>query len=492
MSIARASSILVALWCATASAGVRRPAWPEAPRAQRRAPEKAQPGAVAALDASPRARAARLAIERLLRSAPLRGVRFGVVAADAATGAEWVRANPDVDLVPASTMKLVTSAAALDRLGPDRVFTTEVRVAGDAVYIRGGGDPVLTTKDLDALAADVAPALGDGVDRVVVDATLFGGGDLPPGYDAKDTDAAYRAATPALAVEYGGVQVDVLPSAEGKPPKVVTAPGGGYVEVQNEARTVAGSASTIRVRLERHGSRSRAVVTGRIGRRRTKPVWVWRRVESPSLAAGYAFKELLAAHGHPLSGPVELGTTPASARTVARHESPPLRAILRTMNKDSNNFIAEMLLRALVGAPTATWEDGRRLVRAWLVGQVGFTEGTFTYKNGSGLYDGGKLTARQLVRLVVFMQGHRHAGAWRDSLAVSGVDGTLKGRLSGRARGRVLGKTGTLDEVSALCGLARSRSGRSVAFAVVMNGSPALKQMRRLQDQIATILLDAK
>ena len=472
---------------------------PETPVAE---PEPVQPpsGPEPSLVDSEAARQLRTRVQRLLRRSPLGGVRVGVVVADAATGQEWVRVEPDAALNPASTLKLFTSAAALDRLGPEHRFHTEILVSGRTVVLRGNGDPMLDTAHLAALVKEATPALrrAGPFDRVLVDPFAFSGGVLPPGFGAKNTDASYRASTGAVALDWGTAKVEVWPTREGARPRVVVTPPGDYLILDNRARTVVGTGSTIRISLRKRGNRSVAVITGRIGRARRRPTWVRRRIEHPPLAAAFAFAHLLDAAGIQATGTPEMGKTPRDARRLVRRASEPLQAIVATMNKQSNNFIAEMLLRGLArprnGRQPATWDRGRALVRRFLTGRVGLDAGSFRYNNGSGLYDGGRFSPRQVVRLLVHMNQHTHRQAYRESLAVAGEDGTLVNRLRGDAyRGKMIGKTGTLNDVSALSGYARNRSSRLFAFSILMNDTNrATPRMRKIQDRICALLIDSR
>ena len=463
------------------------------------APRTPQATAAARGDESRQMRRLQRQVERLVRQGPTRGVRVGVVVADADTGTEWVHLRGEESFNPASTLKLFTSAVALDRLGGDHRFKTEIRVIGKTVYLRGTGDPMLSTDQLAALVDDALPALQaiDTIEEVVVDPNAFRGGILPPGYSEKETDASYRAATGAVALDYGAARVEVYATREGRPPRVVITPPGGYALIQNNGRTVSGSGATIRIRLQPAGDRSRVIVSGRIGRGRSHPVYAIRRLEHPPIAAGYAFRHLLRDRGLQVENEtIRLSSTPEEARTVASHDSLPLVEIIRAMNKHSNNFIAEMLLRGLArssdNAPPGTWRRGTNAVQQFLTQEVGIASGSFEFRNGSGLYNGGQFSPQQVVQLLLTMNRHPDREAYRDSLAVAGQDGTLRNRLrGGRYARRVIGKTGTLNDVSALSGYARNRSGRLFAFSILMNETnQATRAMRRLQDRICALLID--
>jgi D-alanyl-D-alanine carboxypeptidase/D-alanyl-D-alanine-endopeptidase (penicillin-binding protein 4) len=442
------------------------------------------------------ARRFRRQLRQLLRGQPLGSVQYSIVVADADSGKVWAQVNPNKTLVPASTIKLFTSAVALDRQGADKRFVTQVLVLKSKVYIRGGGDPQLSLAALRQLVVPVVDALGTQIEQVVVDDSVFTGGVLPPGFDAKKTDAYYRASTGALAVMEGTTRIEVRPARSGRPGRVSVSPPGGYVRVSNTSRSVIGPGSTIRIRVVDSKTRSIAQVSGRIGSRHRRPTWAVRRLAHPPLAAGYAFRAMLEKRcGCRVKGGVVLDKTPNKARVVAQHRSKPLLEILSKMNKESNNFIAETILRGLVHGgrvgTVAGWDDGVETVERWIRKKLGLQEKSFVYKNGSGLYDGGRFSAGQVVALLVFMNRHRLKDSYRGTLAICGRDGTLSKRLSKTQHaGRVVAKTGTLNSVSALSGYARNRAGRRMAFSILMNNTGgATKRMRSIQDLIAKLVV---
>jgi D-alanyl-D-alanine carboxypeptidase/D-alanyl-D-alanine-endopeptidase (penicillin-binding protein 4) len=190
------------------------------------------------------------------------------------------------------------------------------------------------------------------------------------------------------------------------------------------------------------------------------------------------------------------GVVPPRARWMAEHESETLGEIVHDMNKVSNNYIAETLLKTL-GAEIAqhelpsrpgTWADGLTAVQGFLTGEIGLESGEFRYENGSGLFNSTEITPSQLTRVLLW--------DWRDfrvgpdlvaSLPIMGVDGTTRSRLAlSPAHGRARAKTGTLANVSTLTGFAAVDARRPLAFAILVNGIPdgARADARAVQDQI--------
>jgi D-alanyl-D-alanine carboxypeptidase/D-alanyl-D-alanine-endopeptidase (penicillin-binding protein 4) len=210
----------------------------------------------------------------------------------------------------------------------------------------------------------------------------------------------------------------------------------------------------------------------------------------PALAAVGLLRLLLRKHGVS-SGAAGLGRAPAGALALAQVESEPLPLVLQTMDRESDNFAAELIAKELgaevgTGGTTAA---GVAIVRRDLV-NAGIPLAGVRLVDGSGLSLEDRLTARALSALLVtaWNDPSLHQPFWA-ALPVAGVNGTLEGRMQRRpARGAVRAKTGTTDEASALSGYVGSR----FAFAVLQNGRPvATRPAQRAQDRFATALASA-
>ena len=196
-------------------------------------------------------------------------------------------------------------------------------------------------------------------------------------------------------------------------------------------------------------------------------------VVDPALCAAKAFLRVLEARGIRVTGGVATSSLPlpAGARVLATHESVPMAEMIRVVNKESQNLHAEMLLRrvGLKVKGEGSAAKGHEAV-AELAKRLGVPDEGWGLTDGSGLARTDLLTPRGLVALLVAMDRHPHAAAFRDSLPVAGVDGTLEKRMRGTAaEGRVTAKTGTLRLANALAGYVTTARGERLAFAVVVN-----------------------
>ena len=471
----------------------------------------------------------------IARHPELGGARIGAALVDVDSGDLLWSRDLDGAYSLASCTKLLTSSAALARLGPGFRWRTSVYaekldpvtgvVAGD-LYVRGRGDPTLDDDALRALAVDLRRA---GVRRVtgklVIDDSYFDGVVDPPHYaDQPKERAAYRAPIGGFGVDDNAVTVVIEPDPAGSALAAVhlDPPAGRYVQLK-EATVVTVAEGRTRVRVvtkavHHSPTHLELTVTGQIhadeGARHVRL-----RVDDPARFAGEAFRVALRAEKITIGTRLVRGHLPGAARELAAHDSAPLGDVLRGMDKYSNNFYADTLLKTMGAeaklaampppppappptdpdappllpppAPPATWDDGLAVVRDFLTGEVGLAAGSFRIENGSGLYDASAMSPRALTRVL------RHAAAdFRygpdliAALPIGGVDGTLRRRFAGTvAAGRVRAKTGTLAEVSTLAGLLAVDGRRPIAFAVLVNDVPrrARHGARALEDELAEI-----
>ena len=423
-------------------------------------------------------------------------------------GDELYARNAEAAFVPASNQKLLVAAAALDALGPDFSFTTRVLALGPRrggallgdLVLQGGGDPMLTTEGLAALAEGVAAAgIRRVTGRVRGDDSIFDRQRRGAGWSWDDEAFPYAAPISGLTLNGNTVRVEVRPGARpGLPPLVSLDPPGAPLVLRLRALT-APPGEPAALRIDRTRARDEIVVSGRIPWH-GEPVIAWVTVEDPPLYAAAVFTALLRARGVPVAGdPVLLGT-PGAAVPLREIRSPRLAEIVRVMNKQSENLVAEMLLKALgmrersAAAGIGIGGAGEGVLRAFLE-RSGLRGPALALADGSGLSRLNLVSPRNLVRLLAAMDRHPARNAFFDSLPVAGVDGTLRRRMVGTAAaGAVRAKTGTLMHVSALSGIATTRSGEQLAFSILTNNYPgALSEPggpRAMEDAVAVALAE--
>lgn len=423
------------------------------------------------------------AVSAFVATPSLGGLDVGATVRCTADDRIWGAANADALLNPASGAKLLTTAAALEHLALDTHWPTVVhgqregdKVAGDLVIV-GNGDPWLDAAALGRLAKAVAKAgvkivTGD----LVADVSRFDGLLLPPAYDQKKTDDGYRPAIGALGVGFGTLAVSVRPGKKvGDPVRVSTTPSVPSIAIEVGAKTVEGKATTnltIDIAAGKNG-KTRVIVAGELGAK-APPQGAKKRVESPPAVALDVFAAALKKAGVRIAGAVRVATDrPPHGPEIARVEGRALSEIVHEINTFSNNYMAETVFAHLgeEGGDHAAWDRAARVVSDVLATELHLPSTGFRIVNGSGLYDATHVSTRTMAALLDAMAADATpaGAAFRDSLAIAGKTGTLRGRLK-KVGGDITGKTGTLDDASSLSGYVTAKSGCRLAFSIIVNG----------------------
>ncbi|GMV37977.1 MAG: peptidase M15 [Fimbriimonadales bacterium] len=406
-------------------------------------------------------------LARIAQEPGLRHATIGVYAAYVTGGQPLLAHNPDLLLVPASGMKLLTTAAALDLLGPEYRHRTVLRAEWSAgkgtLTAVGGGDPLLGIADLEAMVARLREAgMPDGLD-IALELSRYGGEAFAPGWQLDDLGYYYLPTLSALAVSRNTVEVFVQ---SGDPPTATVVPEFGSVRVD-------GGDGPLRV--AREPWRDEYVVRGVVAADHLaeKPVQALSIADPPAWATHWLRSALVRV---PTVNPKPNGM----AEVV--HEGKPLYEIVQVVNKPSDNFVAEMLFLEIgyAATGTGTFVTGARAVEAF-GRNVGPEPGTFRVVDGSGLSRLNRLTARSMVALLHHAVRQPWGEAFRESIPLAGKEGTVAKRLTDLA-GRVRAKTGTMDGASSLSGYVWTKSGRVAAFCIVVNHADTAAA-RRLQDE---------
>ncbi len=444
-------------------------------------------------------------LDAVLAGGDLRGVNLGIRVVDSDTGLIVYDRRGDLALKPASSMKVMTSAASLAILRPEYIFTTEFNVTvppvngvvrGDLI-IKGNGSPGLTGEQWWLMAREIKAR---GITRIegdlVGDDTWFDGQERPAGWPSASEDAFYNAPVSALSADFNAITIVVRPTDVGHSPEVFLTPFASFFKIVNRAVTRPGN-SNLRVARQYDGGQNTIVVDGSISSR-SAPSISYRCVEQPTLYALASFREAAGKEGITISGISRRGVAPAGAVKIYEHESRPLSELTRTMNKLSNNYMAESFLKTLgaetAGAPGST-SSGSASVLSYLE-TIGVDTRPLVLRDGSGLSHENRLTASSLAAVLVAMyRDFEVYPEFMSSLAIGGVDGTLDRRMvGGSAQRRIRGKTGHLNGVSSLAGYAYTRQGRILAFAILANANGAgdVWNVRRGIDRLCSAMVDSE
>lgn len=422
------------------------------------------------------------ALDAALNVPALRGARVAALAVRASDGATLYARHPDERLAPASNQKILTAIATLVAYGPVHRFTTTVasesppdangRVAN--IYVRGGGDPALTSEEWWRLSADLRRR---GVRRIdgdiLVDDSAFDGERRNPAWGAASA-RAYFPAVGALMANYGSFTAEVAAGDNvGDPLRVELDPPVAYLTLDNTGKTTARGGSTVAVDRESGTGAERVVVSGNLPVD-AAPLAIHRSVAEPALYAGALLRMQLSANDIAVGGSVRRAPTPANAHTLVAYQGKSLSEILRLMLKYSNNGVAEALCKGLGAAATGqgSWEAGLSAMRRHL-GNAGIDVSAYTLVDGSGLAAANRVAPRGFVTaLRVARESFAFGSDFVAALPIAGLDGTLQQR-AGKARAKVRAKTGLLAGAVGLSGYAELADGEEAIFSVLVNGYDA-------------------
>jgi D-alanyl-D-alanine carboxypeptidase/D-alanyl-D-alanine-endopeptidase (penicillin-binding protein 4) len=447
-----------------------------------------------------------------------RGATWGVMVRSLDTGDTLYAVEPDEPLAPASNLKLLTTAAALRILGPNYRFRTYLLTEGTIangvldgdLVLYGTGDPGISDRfygGRDAvfeLLIDQLVALGVHTVKgdLVGDASFLPGPLRPPGWDPRDLNDGFTGAVSALSFNENVVSFRVVPGEVGTPPAVYTIPEHAGLLVVNDARTVASEARP-RLAILRDQPLDPVRVEGRL-LATSRDVWREMTVPVPAHFAASVFRSTLEDRGVTVLGRIRtvdsrhqsiVGgiTAPAigrrGSRVLARHVSDPLSAYLAVVNKESNNLFAELVFR-LLGRTTSgvgSADASAAAVRTAL-GELGVDMSNVVQLDGSGLSAGSRVSASTFVDIIDRMAASPVWNEYWGSLPVAGRRGEL-GRMYGTtAAGNLRAKTGTIEGVSALSGMVRSRAGERLAFSLLVNGTRSNSRAKATENQVGILL----
>ena len=444
-------------------------------------------------------------IQNEVKEARCKPDRVGVCFADATTGEILATFNPDAQFNPASVSKLVTGAVAFETFGLPYSFTTHLytngtfdkktgAITGD-LYIRGGGDPGLTTERVWLLTGHLASiGLKSISGNIICDDFLFDSITTGPHFGEGESSRAYDSEVGALSASFNSIEIFQSPGDSVGSPTVVTVfPSLKNIVVENKSLTIAANRSGT-IDLQTRQSASTIILTARGGRSISDPVKVsYRKAWQTWENFGYVFAMACAQQGIGFSGGIRHEKTPDTVLKrvpIYSFASQPLSSYVADMFKYSTNFVAEMLYKSLSLAndPTApaSWAGGSALVSKWW--KTNNLPGTCTFTNGSGMGDANRISASQVVALLNHVWRVRtYTPEYLGALPIAGVDGTLKSRFKNpRLRGIVRAKTGMLNDCGAysLAGYILLPS-RTISFAILAHGAgPAYTTLWKMQEEM--------
>jgi D-alanyl-D-alanine carboxypeptidase/D-alanyl-D-alanine-endopeptidase (penicillin-binding protein 4) len=451
-------------------------------------------------------------LDRLLEAGP--GKYFaGVEVLSLETKKILFKHNNDSLFMPASNMKVLTTALALVRLGPDYRFTTRLsrELSGDLV-LSGSGDPSFSgrvypyAKDsgsgppLRALEALADRAVAAGLTRVegdvIGDDRLYPWAPYPPSWTQDDTIREYGAPVSALTLNDNNISITIQPGAEpGDAAQLSFSPPIEYYAVDNRIVTVS-KGGEARIRVSKVQNSRQLLLWGSIPAGHTA-FGETLAVDDPALFAAEALYDLLTRRGVTITGkPVARHRTvsddydPLPSVELASRVSPPLIELLQVTDKTSQNLHAELMLREVGRAIryTGTREAGLEEMTA-LFKEAGASAGDARLEDGSGLARNVMVAPRLMTRILAHLYASKYREAFISLFPIGGEDGTLKNRMADHPE--IHAKTGTLSRAIALSGYVESKTRGWLAFSIIVNSfSAPSSEVRKWIDKIALELTE--
>ena len=426
-------------------------------------------------------------VAQALRAAGIPTTSVGLVVQEVGAVRPGVALNETLPLNPASVMKLVTTYAGLEILGPAYRWKTEAYAAGPVandvlsgdLVLKGYGDPKLVLEDFWLLLKNIRER---GVREVrgdlVLDRTYFAQADSDPARFDAEPLRPYNVGPDALLVNFKAVRFQFVPQPESGSVRIVAEPRPHPLEVVNVLKLSNAPCGDWRRDLRpdfQPAAAGRpafnAIFTGSYPASCGEKDWNIALFNHANYVGGL-FRQLWEESGGAWAGSVKSERMPANARLIYSQPSRPLTEIVRDINKFSNNVMARQLYLTLAAEATkqpARTDAALQAVRSWL-SQKGLEMPELVIENGSGLSRVERISAQSLARLLVSAFQSASMPEFMASMPLVAVDGTMRRRLKGEGvAGQAHIKTGTLADVRVIGGYVLDRNGRRQVVAMMIN-----------------------
>jgi D-alanyl-D-alanine carboxypeptidase/D-alanyl-D-alanine-endopeptidase (penicillin-binding protein 4) len=449
-----------------------------------------------------------------VQAAPMwRNARWGMLVVDPVRGDTLVAHDADRIFMPASNQKLLTSAIAMEQLGPTYRWQTPVLLAGRArgttwqgdLLVVGSGDPSVSDtlqggRAANAFTPIIAALRARGITRIAghlrADGDAFPGATTGFGWAFDDFDEEYSAPVDELTFNEGELTLRIRAAAKpGQPVAVTRAPTAQYPRLRIEARTrdsvVAPGVRPAPIRAAYDSLGETLVISGSLPVGDSLVTTVSYRHPADAYLA--ALQQALADSGIVVQqrALAVRDTANRAADTLVVLQSASFADVLRRMQKPSQNQIAELLFRTSGRVASGSGSvDSARAVAARTLAGWGVTTADAAYRDGSGLSRHDYVSPRAIVKVLDAMRRSPHFAIYRDALPIAGVDGTIRNRMKGTpAQGNARGKTGTLDKARSLSGYVTTADQQLVLFSLLCNNyTVPTREVERVQDALVTML----
>jgi D-alanyl-D-alanine carboxypeptidase/D-alanyl-D-alanine-endopeptidase (penicillin-binding protein 4) len=425
------------------------------------------------------------AVQRVMSRVGIPTRNVSIYVRDAGTNEVIIELNDNQPRSPASVIKVLTTYAALDSLGPNYTWKTRAHVSGRLangvlngdLFVVGGGDPYMTSERwwrfVQGLREQgLAKISGD----MVIDHSYFAPAEgNRAAFDAQPF-RSYNVLPDAMMVNFQTSRFTVIANDQRAKPLILVNPLPSNLELRNQVRLGGGKCQGYDRGIEFDmpdpiDNPNLLVVRGVFPAACGSYSIARAIMNAPDYAYG-TFRTLWTQSGGAIDGAMRLDTLPADSKLFYEYDSLPMSEVIRLVNKYSNNVMARHLLLTLgveKFGPPATTESGRNAMRAWLSNK-GIAMPGFVLDNGSGLSRAERVTARGLGEMLDLAWHSPFMPEFAASLPLSATDGTLRNRFkSPGMQGRIRLKTGHLDDVSALAGFVNAASGKTYVVVIIVN-----------------------
>jgi D-alanyl-D-alanine carboxypeptidase/D-alanyl-D-alanine-endopeptidase (penicillin-binding protein 4) len=413
-------------------------------------------------------------VTQLIASERLPSSAVSFVVLDAESGRMVMSHNPDTPRSPASTIKTVTTFAALDMLGPTFVWQTRAWTHDGDLFLQGGGDPYLTVERWWSFVQGLrASGLKSIPGDIVIDNTAFSLPKEDPGAFDGRPNRSYNVLPDALMVNFQSIDFTLAANADTHRVEIVASPAPVNLDIENHIRYESGRCSGSAARVDfkvASAAWDRVVFSGALSAH-CAPRTIARILLQPATYAYGTFVKLWRESGGEFSGKLRIEPTPADAKSLYSFDSLSLAEIVRLTNKHSNNLMARHLFLTLgkerYGDP-ATLEKGAAAMAEWSR-ERGFDLTGVDIDNGSGLSRGTHISVLQMAKVLSAAWRSRFAPEYLASFPLAGMDGTLRSRMKSSPAGAVRLKTGHLDSVSGVAGYVTTSTGKTYVLVSLIN-----------------------
>jgi D-alanyl-D-alanine carboxypeptidase/D-alanyl-D-alanine-endopeptidase (penicillin-binding protein 4) len=431
-------------------------------------------------------------IDSIINQSSQKKVKYSIAIVKADTGEMAYSHNANEAMLPASNMKIITSAAALKYLGPDYEFKTEVGLCGDTLVIKGGGDPLLGDAATDAkyqrepgwVFKDIAEKLKQegktAIKDIIVDGSIFDDERVNPNWPREQLNQWYACEVSGLNYNDNCIAITVK-NTDGSI-TVSTEPETGFVKITNEVKPIQkgnGGAGAYRNRKP-----NSITLKGKCKKQQGFDY----AIENPAEFFGVLLREHLAEAGIETNGQILEEPVNCNYRKIAEY-STPITDCLARCNKNSLGLAAEALLKTIAAknGKNGSWAEGRELISRYML-ELGIEQEEFYIDDGSGLSRENRLSADAITKVLLDVYKGRNWDLYKNSLMIGGIEGTIgKPFKDENYKGKIFGKTGYIAGVKSFSGICSGNEGEYI-FSILANNAKG--KTREAINDIAKAIVD--